>query len=75
MTGLGLGLGLVPRAEAVAAMLRSQVRCASICEDAKSILSRDGGYTLTQRALIHRLAMKYSHFSTSERAAIDRAFD
>ena len=76
MTGLGLGLGLVPRAEAVArtvAALKSPVQLASaarVFNDVQSILLHDQWYSVEQRALVHSSALTYAHFTAKQRASI-----
>ncbi len=71
MTGLGLGLGLAPRAIAkAAATLQSQVACARIYADVKCIMLHDERYTTEQRAHIYRLSLRYSHFTAAQLASI-----
>ena len=73
MTGLGLGLGLAPRAEAVArtvAALKSQVRGPGVFNDVQSILLHDQWYSVEQRALVHSSALTYAHFTAKQRASI-----
>lgn len=71
MTGIGLGLGLAPRAIAkAAATLQSQVACTRIFTEVRCIMLHDERYTTEQRALIYRLSLRYNHFTAAQLASI-----